>query len=211
MRSIIDPWMLAGLAAMALGCAPEGTAPSKTTSSVAGDWSHLMLDSEPEGVSGLHDVYDQLAAKGSEDPQDLEERVLVLGRVGPLDASDDPEDLKAKWVRDSAEFKLADPESDAESGTSADAGSTEGATATEDAAAHAHHHDDPDHECPFCSAKGPGMQVVVRFLTEDGEAIPVDARTLFQFQGDDLVVIRGKAHLEPGNLVIHGDGIYVRH
>ncbi len=211
MRSIMHREMLAGLAAMTLGCAPAGTTPPETSSSVAGNWKHLLLDSEPDGVLGLHDVYDQLAAKGTEDPQDMEETVLVLGRVGRLDASDDPEDLKARWVRDSAEFKLTDPESDAESSTPPDGDSTEAAAAAPDAAAHAHPHDDPDHECPFCSAKGPGMQVVVRFLADNGDAIPIDARTLFHFQGDDLVVIRGKAHLEPGNLVIHGDGIYVRH
>jgi hypothetical protein len=183
----------------------------------------LVLPSEPEGAISLHDLYDQLASSDADETGSSQETTdklyVVVGRVGALDDSDNPDDPQARWSHNFAEFKLLDPAGES---VSADAESTvaegehdpnvEGEAAAEtDHHEHAgHDHSDPDHECPFCSAEGPGIQTIVRFLDDQGEVIPVDARVLFQLDGDDLVVVRGHARLEPGSIVIDGTGLHVR-
>ncbi len=80
---------------------------------------------------------------------------------------------------------------------------------------HAEHdhsaHGDDHHDCPFCNkAKAAAAQAIVQFVGEDGEPLPIDARELFDLDGDELVVVTGKARLTVGMLMVTAEKIYVR-
>lgn len=180
------------LVAISFGC--DQTTPVKMVDATAenGFREKLVLKAEPDNAISLHDVYDELS--GQDAPTERE--VIVVGRVGGLKDPDQPDHPKAKWTRGFAEFMLVDP-----------AGDDEEASDGEHAS---HHHDDPDHECPFCSAGESGITTVVRCLDDQGEIVPVDSRSLFGFQGNDVVVVTGRARLEPGTMLITASSVYVR-
>jgi hypothetical protein len=72
-----------------------------------------------------------------------------------------------------------------------------------------------DHQdCPFCARraaeKGDSV-AVVNFTGPDAKVLPVDARKLFNLSADETVVIRGKARLLGGEvLVVEAKEMFVR-
>jgi len=79
--------------------------------------------------------------------------------------------------------------------------------------AHGHHHA-PGEECAFCAAHAADqseMIAVVRFLGKDGKILPCDARQMFDLKGGETVVVRGKARVvEGGLLVVEAEGLFVQ-
>jgi len=70
---------------------------------------------------------------------------------------------------------------------------------------------DPD-GCPFCKQKlANAPTVTVGFETNDGKAIPVDARKLFGIKKGDVVVIKGKGSYEESTkmLTLNATGMHV--
>ena len=74
--------------------------------------------------------------------------------------------------------------------------------------------DAPGEECAFCAANAEDqadMLAVVQFVDKNGKVLPVDVRQLFKVKENDMVVVRGKAHVTAGRiLVINAEGLYVR-
>ena len=193
---------------------------------VAAHRDRLVLAEEPDGVVGVLDVRELLAgpveaveegpeaaledgpAEGADSSATqaaasestawvLPETVVVVGRIGGIPNPWKQARPDYPWLAGQAEFVIADAAAAAE---------------VED---HGHAHDDPDHECPFCAAAADSDVVaVVRFKDKSGKVIPIGAKQLFELQGDETVVVRGKAEIlgdpKDGVLVVEADGLYVR-
>jgi hypothetical protein len=79
----------------------------------------------------------------------------------------------------------------------------------------AHHHEGDAHDdCPFCKAnakKALEMSALVQVVDDNGAVVPVDARKLLGLRENEVVVVRGAAHMDTlGNLVISARGVFVR-
>jgi hypothetical protein len=68
--------------------------------------------------------------------------------------------------------------------------------------------------CAFCqrlAEKNAHAVAVVNLIGDDGKIVPIDSRELFPLREGQSVVVRGRAELLGGTmLVIHADGIHVR-
>jgi hypothetical protein len=112
-----------------------------------------------------------------------EPEVALLGRIGGV---------KTTWSTESAEFLITDPAHEPEA---------------------AGKHVCTDDNCPFCKGKQKldSAEAIV-MLTDAGGRVPaVDARRLLPLAEGQLVVVRGKAEINPiGQLVVRASGVYVR-
>jgi len=55
------------------------------------------------------------------------------------------------------------------------------------------------------------MLALVRFANQQGDVLPIDARQLFDVKEKDTVVVRGKARvIEGGMMIIDATGFYAR-
>lgn len=72
----------------------------------------------------------------------------------------------------------------------------------------------PGEECAFCAAHAADkadMLAMVQFVDEKGDVLPMDVRQLFDVKEQDMVVVRGKARVTPGGiLVLDAQGLYIR-
>lgn len=75
----------------------------------------------------------------------------------------------------------------------------------------------PGHDpanCPFCrrrAAKSNAATALVQFHAADGSVVPIDARELLGVEKNQVVVVRGKAHVDKlGVLVVDAHGVYLR-
>lgn len=81
----------------------------------------------------------------------------------------------------------------------------------EAAAAHSGPGHDPD-KCPFCKQKNnPTDSVaIIRFLDDDGKILPEDAREILGVKKGQVVVVRGKASVDPlGHLMVDASGLFI--
>lgn len=117
---------------------------------------------------------------------DAPRKVVLVGQIGGVDNP---------WTSGQASFVMADPVMLAE----ADDGE----------------HICDDSGCKFCVRKAvdklkEGL-ALVRFIDEDGQVVPIDARQLFDLEENQTVVVRGRAEIDVlGCLVVLADGLYVR-
>ena len=114
--------------------------------------------------------------------------VVLVGKIGGVENP---------WTSGKAAFVLADPI----------------ALAEKESTGARHACDDPG--CKFCARKKADKLkeglAVVEFKDEHGQVVPIDARQLFNVDESQMVVIRGRAHInELGCLVVAADGLYVR-
>ena len=79
------------------------------------------------------------------------------------------------------------------------------------------HASSPGHDpatCPFCrrrAEKAASVTALVQFRDEKGELLPIDARELLGVSQDQVVVVRGKGHVDKlGVLVVAATGIHLR-
>ena len=211
-------WTLALLAAA--GC--TRTADTVSPEILAAHRERLVLAEEPDGVVGVLDVREMLlgpadaganggsAADISKDasahmavPESpaTPESVVVIGRIGGVPNPWKQGSPEYPWSPGKAEFVIADPAAAAE--------------VEDHGHSHGHAHDDPDHECPFCAtAANSDVVALVRFKDEDGDILRIDARELFDLNGEETVVVRGKPQMlgdaKDGVVVVEADGLYVR-
>jgi hypothetical protein len=205
---------------VAAGCAP--TAEKVDSDLLAAHRGRLILNEEPEGVLGVVEVREMLAvpvddastkgADSSENPAadlataepadaaQVPAEVVVVGRIGGVPNPWKQAQPDYPWSASQAQFVIADAAA---------------ATEVEEHSHAGHAHEDPHHDCPFCAeAANSNVVAVVRFTDSDGKVIPVDARQLFELEGDETVVVRGKAHLlgdsKDGVLMVDANGLYVR-
>ena len=110
-----------------------------------------------------------------------EEDVIVIGQIGGI---------AEPWMRGQASFVIADPIALIE---------------------------DEDHpeacDCPFCrevTDETEGL-ALVQFMDDHGSVLPIDAKKLFGFDTNEMVVVRGRAKIDArGHLVVSANGLYIR-
>lgn len=194
---------LAATAAL-IGCDhhPPASVPTIDVAVLDRQREQLLLAEEPVGAITLGELRQKLVA-GEDGTIPTLDDVVVVGKVGHLDASDRETDPEAVWQRGASEFRLLDATA---------ATGNEGAAISEEEAAHAHEHADGNHDdCEFCkklaAAKAP---VIVRFLDGEGNVVPYDARAVFRFDGNDDVVIQGKAAARGGSIVVTATGLFIQ-
>jgi hypothetical protein len=121
----------------------------------------------------------------SRDKIDAEQEVVVVGKIGAGEIQ--------PWADGQAAFLISEVPADN---------------------AHA---SSPGHDpatCPFCrrrAEKAASVTALVQFRDEKGELLPIDARELLGVSQDQVVVVRGKGHVDKlGVLVVAATGIHVR-
>lgn len=140
-----------------------------------------VLAEEPAGASSIEATLTKAQEAQVEDVGD----VVLVGRIGAGEF--DP------WAPGQASFLMSE------------------ALADSDHAATPGH--DPAN-CPFCrrrAEKAASFTALVQFRDDQGEVRPIDARELLGVEQNQVVVVRGKAHVDKaGVLVVAADGIHVR-
>ncbi len=147
----------------------------------------LMLVEEPAGASSIADSRDALAPKEASEEtaeESLDQDVVVVGRIGAGEYE--------PWAEGQASFLLSEalPETD--------------------------HASTPGHDpatCPFCRrrAQKANATALVQFRDKKGDVLPIDARKLLGVEKNQVVVVRGKGHVDKlGVLVVSATGIHVR-
>lgn len=144
---------------------------------------------------GDHDHADHDHAHDAKTPLVEELDVILVGSVGGVPNPSDQSTPDFPFAKGKAIFFLVDPEVAAE------------------AEEHAHTHA-PGEECAFCAAHAADAAhaiAVVQFADEKGNALPVDARELFELKEKETVVVKGKAKANGnGMITVDATGLYVR-
>lgn len=121
--------------------------------------------------------------------------VAMVGQIGGLANPWEETQPEFPFAQSQAIFFLADPQ----------------AIAEHEAEGHVHA---PGEECSFCAAhaeENSELLAMVRFVDEQGQVLPIDARQLLNLNGNDMVVVQGEAQvLEGGMMIINATGIFVR-
>lgn len=176
--------LLASLAAP--GCGPSAGVDPARLAEARASW---LLSEEPAGSTTPL----ELRAGGAELPTTP---VALVGRVGGMPNPWPETETDFPWRANQATLFLVDP------------------TTAEEFAAHAAEVG-PDHkDCPFCARRVTETVdgvACVTFPDASGKPAPIGARELFDLNEGDLVVVRGRATLVAGNLlVVEADGLYRR-
>lgn len=143
----------------------------------------LLLEEEPSSARGVLQV--KSALQEADDPSEPVDLVL-FGTVGGVEGF--------VWEPDRAVFTVLDTELE-------DAGHSHGAGHDAD-------------NCPFCRAnrkKALEGTAQIRMVNAEGQVMNINARTLLGLSEGQTVVVRGRGHIGSlGNLVVDGEGLYVR-
>lgn len=209
--SIVAAAVLAALAAATFtGCKPDNTTAKVDPAVLAKHQAERVLTEQPADPVGIIELMTQLAGD-SPTPERASSDPVQVALLGKLTAANKDVPL---FSDGEAAFSMIDPSYQAPAAEdSADA--HEGEHEDE----HPHPHGDTtapgDHEedcaCAFCkSSKESVPQAIVKFVGEDGEMLPIGAQQLFNLNGEELVVVTGKAKLSVGQLMVTADKIYVR-
>ncbi len=196
-----------GLLMAVIGCEtsnrPTAAADPAT---LAAQSAERLLAEEPSHPLGVEEFRDQLLGPAdSESPGETAattgqstppQTVVLLGRLGgkPLAGNHLAADT-FPFEPGKASFVICDASFDP------------------DASTDDHHHDDPDHDCPFCAASKDAAgraHAVVRFLDDQGRTLPFDTRDLFDLKGGEIVILEGTGKLTVGTLMIDADKIFIR-
>ena len=157
--------------------------------------SRLELTASPRDPVQVLDVLKELKKRPPQAKSAPLEDVTVVGQLGgmPNPWRDTHPDFP--WFAGQASFFLLD-----------------GKVAVQ-FANHAKHHGG-DHNCAFCqrlAEKSAHAVAVVNLVGDDGNIVPIDSRELFPLREGQSVVVRGRAELLGGTmLVIHAEGLHVR-
>ena len=142
-----------------------------------------------------HDHADHDHAHDAKTPLVEELDVILVGSVGGVPNPSAEATPDFPFAKGKAIFFLVDPEVAAE------------------AEEHAHTHAEGE-ECAFCAAHAADSAhaiAVVQFADEKGNALPVDARELFELKEKETVVVKGKAKANGnGMITVDATGLYVR-
>jgi hypothetical protein len=162
---------------------------------VAGQQARLRLAEEPKNVQQVLDVQKTLVSLRSKRDAGATEDVVIRGQIGGMPNVWPDLHPSFPWYEKQASFFLVDSKIAAQF------------------AAHNKQHGGPD-KCAFCQSlaeRNANAIAVVNLVDDRGEIIRVDSRELLGLKENQTVVIRGKAKLLGGSmLVIDADGIYTR-
>ncbi len=149
----------------------------------------LVLAEEPAGAASIADAREQThpSSPDGEPPASSSqgEEIVVVGRIHAGEFE--------PWAKGEAAFLISE--------------------ALPDSA----HEGSPDHDpanCPFCrrrAEKAESVTALIQFRDEQGNVVPIDARELLGVEQNQIVVVRGRGHVDQlGVLIIAADGIHIR-
>jgi len=158
--------------------------------------SRLTMKEEPKDAQQIVFVQKTMAAAQTKANPNETREVTVVGQIGGMPNVWPDLHPTFPWYEKQASFFVVDKKI---AGTFAE---------------HAKHHGGNSSNCAFCqslAAKNATAVAVINLVDENGEIIRVDARELLGLKENQTVVIRGKARLLGGSmLVIDADGVYAR-
>jgi hypothetical protein len=184
---------LAGL--ICLFAAQQQVVFADNSAELASQRARLELASLPNDPADVLAVIKRLKSRSAQPGESDPVEVSVVGQIGgmPNPWSDTHPDFP--WFAGQASLFLLDTKIAAQF------------------AKHAKSHGG-NHNCAFCqrlAAKHAHSVAVVNFVDEKGEILKIDARELLGLQENERIVVRGRAELLGGTmLVIHADGVHFR-
>lgn len=177
-------------------CVAAGTSLSvaKGGTDSAAHRERLRLAQEPKEAQQVLAVQKSLVAARTQPKAPETREVVISGQIGGMPNVWPEMHPKFPWYEGQASLFLVDSKIAAQFAT------------------HAKQH--AGGNCTFCQAlaeKNANAIAVVNFVDEHGEIIRTDARELLGLKENQTVVVRGKARLLGGAmLVIDADGVYTR-
>jgi hypothetical protein len=168
--------------------------PARGNSEIAAHQARLQIAEAPKDPQSVLAVQKALwAAKRQAVPTNQREFVVV-GQIGGMPNVWPETHPEFPWYKGQASFFLVDTQIAAQF------------------ASHAKKHGG-NHNCSFCQSlarKNASAIAVVNLTDEQGKIVSIDARELLGLEENTTVVVRGKAKLMGGRLlVIDADGIHV--
>ena len=162
---------------------------------IAAQRSRLELTAAPREPAQVLDVLNQLKKRPQQAGARQLNDVSVVGQIGGMPNPWNDTHPDFPWFAGQASFFLSDSK------------------VAVQFANHAKSHGG-DHQCTFCkrlAAKNAHAVAVVNLVGDDGQTLPIDSRELFALREGQSVVVRGRAELLGGTmLVIHADGLHIR-
>jgi hypothetical protein len=156
--------------------------------------ARLQLAEAPQDAEGVLAVQKQLVAAKRQAEAARSQEVVVAGQIGGMPNVWPETHPNFPWYKGQASFFLVDSK-----------------VATQ-FATHAKKHGG-NHTCSFCQGlarKNASAIAVVNLTDEQGKTLRIDARELLDLEENATVLVRGKAKLLSGRLlVIDADGIHV--
>jgi hypothetical protein len=172
----------------------SATALAADSTDIATERSRLRLASVPEKPPGVVDLIQQLKSQPARPGQPKSREVTIVGQIGGMPNPWNDTHPDFPWFAGQGSFFLVD------------------AKVAGQFAKHANHHGG-DHNCAFCqnlAAKNARNIAVVNLVDGNGEIIKIDARELLGLEENQRVVVRGRAELLGGTmLVLHADGVHI--
>jgi hypothetical protein len=156
--------------------------------------ARLQLTEAPKGAEGVLAVQKKLVAAKKQAAASPTHEVVVAGQIGGMPNVWPETHPDFPWYKGQASFFLVDSKIAAHF------------------AFHAKQHGG-NHNCSFCQSlarKNANAIAVVNLTDEQGKTLRIDTRELMELKENTTVVVRGKAKLLGGRLlVIDADGVHV--
>jgi hypothetical protein len=156
--------------------------------------SRLQLSEAPKAAEGVLAVQKKLVAAKKQAAASPSQEVVVVGQIGGMPNVWPETHPDFPWYKGQASFFLVDSKIAAHF------------------ASHAKKHGG-NHNCSFCQSlarKNASAIAVVNLTDEQGKTLGIDTRELMDLRENTTVVVRGKAKLLGGRLlVIDADGVHV--
>jgi hypothetical protein len=161
---------------------------------IGAHYARLKLAETPKDAEGVLAVQKQLVAAKKQAAAAPSQEVVVTGQIGGMPNVWPETHPDFPWYKGQASFFLVDSKVAAQFAT------------------HAKQHGG-NHNCSFCQSlarKNASAIAVVNLTDEEGKTLRIDSRELLGLKENATVVVRGKAKLLSGRLlVIDADGIYL--
>jgi hypothetical protein len=187
--TVVVRWCAAFLALLSSGqCVAAGN------TEIAAHLARLQIAEAPKDPLGVLVVQKELVAAKRQAATTGSREVVVVGQIGGMPNVWPETHPDFPWYKGQASFFLVDSKVAAQFAT------------------HAKKHGG-NHNCSFCQSlarKNASAIAVVNLTDEDGKTLRIDARELLGLKENSTVVVRGKAKLLSGRLlVIDADGIHL--
>jgi hypothetical protein len=156
--------------------------------------ARLQIAEAPKEPQGVLAVQKELVAAKSKAAPTSSREFVIVGQIGGMPNVWPETHPDFPWYKGQASFFLVDTKVASQFAT------------------HAKKHSG-NHNCSFCQSlarKNASAIAVVNLTDEEGKTLRIDARELLGLKENSTVVVRGKAKLMGGRLlVIDADGIYL--
>lgn len=193
--SLVEPCKLVvRLVAAVLALVSISQCRAAGNSEIAAHQGRLQLAEAPKAPQGVLAVQKELLAAKRQAATAGSREVVVVGQIGGMPNVWPETHPDFPWYKGQASFFLIDSKVAAQF------------------ASHAKKHAG-NHNCSFCQSlarKNASAIAVVNLTDEEGKTLRIDARELLGLKENSTVIVRGKAKLLSGRLlVIDADGIHV--